>query len=54
VAASSPLIAGYLNQAFGMRATLFFVAILLVISAAIFASADLKRTTDAEMRSSGK
>jgi MFS family permease len=54
MAAISPLIAGYLYQAFGMKATLFFVAVLFVISAGIFASADLKKTSDADMRSSGK
>jgi MFS family permease len=41
MAAISPLIAGYLYQNYGMAATLFFVAALFAISAAIFASADL-------------
>jgi MFS family permease len=41
MAAISPLIAGYLYQYFGMKATLFFVAALFIISAAIFASANL-------------
>jgi MFS family permease len=40
MAAISPLIAGYLYQNYGMKATLFFVAALFAISAAIFASAD--------------
>jgi DHA1 family bicyclomycin/chloramphenicol resistance-like MFS transporter len=43
MAAISPLIAGYLYQTFGMKATLLFVAALFVISAAIFANADLKK-----------
>jgi MFS family permease len=41
MAAISPLIAGYLYQSYGMQAVLFFVAALFVISAVIFASADL-------------
>ena len=41
MSAISPLIAGYLYQNYGMKATLFFVAALFAISAAIFASADL-------------
>jgi len=41
MAAISPLIAGYLYQHHGMDSTLFFVAALFVISAAVFASADL-------------
>ena len=41
MAAISPLIAGYLYQNYGMEATLFFVAALFVISAAVFAGADL-------------
>jgi len=41
MSASSPLIAGYLYQNFGMNAALFFAAALLAISAALFASADL-------------
>jgi len=42
MAGISPLIAGYLYQTFGMRATLFFAAALFAISAIIFASADLR------------
>ena len=42
MAAISPLIAGYLYQIFGMKATLFFVAALFAISAAVFASAELR------------
>jgi MFS family permease len=49
----SPLIAGYLYQTFGMKATLFFVAILFAISAAIFASADLKGGLPPEAKNSG-
>jgi MFS family permease len=45
MAAISPLIAGYLYQNYGMAATLFFVAALFVISAAIFASADFSTRT---------
>ena len=48
MAAVSPLIAGYLYQTFGMKATLFFVAALFAISAVFFASADLKQTTAAK------
>jgi FSR family fosmidomycin resistance protein-like MFS transporter len=50
MAAISPLIAGYLYQSYGMAATLFFVAALFVISAAIFAGADLSTRT---LRSQG-
>ncbi|RJQ64977.1 MAG: MFS transporter [Desulfobacteraceae bacterium] len=39
--AVSPLVAGALYQAFGMKATLFFVAALFASSAVIFASANL-------------
>ena len=45
MAAISPLIAGYLYQNYGMKPTLFFVAALFAISAAIFASADLTTRT---------
>jgi MFS family permease len=41
MAAVSPVVAGFLYQAYGMRATLFFTAALFVISAIIFAGADL-------------
>ena len=50
MAAISPLIAGYLYQNFGMKAALFFAAALFAISAAIFASADLKKSSDSEMK----
>ena len=45
MAAISPLIAGYLYQNYGMKATLIFVAVLFAISAALFASADLSTRT---------
>jgi len=51
MAAISPLIAGYLYQNFGMKAVLFFVAALFAISAAIFASADLKKSPDSDIKS---
>lgn len=46
MAAVSPVVAGVLYQAYGMRATLFFTAALFVISAIIFAGADLTQTAD--------
>lgn len=46
MAAVSPVVAGVLYQAYGMRATLFFTAALFVISAVIFAGADLTQTAD--------
>jgi FSR family fosmidomycin resistance protein-like MFS transporter len=48
MAAISPLIAGYLYQTYGMKTTLFFVAVLFVISAIIFAGADLTKTAEHE------
>ncbi len=54
MAAISPLIAGYLYQTFGMKATLFFVAALFAISAAIFASADLKKSPDPAIKPSAE
>ncbi|UCD77223.1 MAG: MFS transporter [Desulfobacterales bacterium] len=48
MAAISPLIAGFLYQAYGMKATLFFTAVLFVISAVVFASADLTKTAEPE------
>jgi MFS family permease len=48
MAAIAPLIAGYLYQYFGMKAVLFFVAALFAISAAIFASADLTKSSCSE------
>jgi hypothetical protein len=54
MAAVSPLIAGYLYQVFGMQATLFFVAILFVTSAVVFASADLAHASDLQMEPSGE
>jgi MFS family permease len=53
MAAISPLIAGYLYQNFGMKATLIFVAALFAISAAVFATADLKKGPAAEPVTSG-
>ncbi|MEJ2168572.1 MAG: MFS transporter [Desulfobacterales bacterium] len=49
MAAISPLIAGYLYQIYGMQTTLFFVAVLFVISAIIFAGADLSKTAGHEL-----
>jgi len=43
LSAISPLIAGYLYQHHGMNSTLIFVAVLFIISAAVFASADLTK-----------
>ena len=54
MAAIAPLIAGYLYQNFGMKATLFFVAILFAISAAIFASADFTKSPDSDMQPDGE
>jgi len=54
MAAVSPLIAGYLYQNFGMQATLFFVAILFVTSAIVFASADLAQAPDLQLEPSGE
>ncbi len=54
MAAISPLIAGYLYQNFGMKATLFFVAALFAISAAIFASADFNKSLDSDMQPDGE
>ena len=51
MAAVSPLIAGFLYQVYGMQATLFFTAALFVISAIIFAGADLTRTVDPDVKS---
>lgn len=48
MAAISPLIAGFLYQSYGMKATLFFTAALFVISAVIFGGADLSKTGDRE------
>ena len=42
MAAISPLIAGYLYETFGMKATLLFVAALFVVSALTLAAADVK------------
>jgi MFS family permease len=53
MAAIAPLIAGYLYQYFGMKATLFFVAALFIVSAAIFAGADLGGAPHAETEDSG-
>ena len=47
MAAASPLIAGALYQAYGMKATLFFVAGLFAVAALVFASADLKKSQTA-------
>jgi MFS family permease len=47
MAAASPLIAGALYQAYGMKATLFFVAGLFAVAALVFASADLKKSPQA-------
>jgi len=46
MAAVSPLIAGALYEAYGMKATLLFVAGLFAASALIFISADVKKTWD--------
>lgn len=46
MAAVSPLIAGYLYQSFGMKATLLFVAALFVISALTLSTTDLKYQQD--------
>ncbi len=54
MAAIAPLIAGYLYQTWGMQATLFFVAALFAISAAIFASANLTKSPDPDMKPSGE
>jgi FSR family fosmidomycin resistance protein-like MFS transporter len=54
MAAISPLIAGYLYQNFGMKAVLFFVAALFAISAAIFASVDLNKSPDSDIRPEGE
>ena len=54
MAAISPLIAGYLYQNFGMKAVLFFTAALFAISAAIFASADLKKSPDSDIKPAGE
>ena len=48
MAAISPLIAGYLYQFFGMKATLFFVAALFIMSAAVFATANLRPDSQSE------
>ncbi len=48
IGAVSPLIAGALYQAYGMKATLFFVAGLFAVSALVFAGANLKITGNAE------
>ena len=45
MAAVSPLIAGYLYQQWSMKAKLIFVALLFAVSAAIFAGADLARSS---------
>jgi len=47
MAAASPLIAGALYQAYGMKATLFFVAGLFAAAAVVFSSADLKKSPPA-------
>jgi MFS family permease len=44
MAAISPVIAGFLYQTYGMKATLFFTAALFVVSAVTFAGADLTKT----------
>jgi hypothetical protein len=44
MAAASPLVAGALYQAYGMKATLFFVAGLFAAAALVFSSADLKKS----------
>jgi MFS family permease len=44
MAAISPVIAGFLYQTYGMKATLFFTAALFVVSAVTFAGADLTQT----------
>lgn len=49
MAAVSPLIAGFLYQAYGMRTTLFFTAGLFVISAVVFAGSDLTKTAGHEL-----
>ena len=49
MAAISPLIAGYLYQTYGMQTTLFFVAVLFVLSGIIFAGADLSKTAGHEL-----
>lgn len=49
MASIAPLIAGYLYQTYGMQTTLFFVAALFVISAIIFARADLSKTAGHEL-----
>jgi len=54
MAAISPLIAGYLYQNYSMKATLFFVAALFVISAAVFASADLKKGPGSDIKPVGE
>ena len=54
MAAIAPLIAGYLYQSIGMKATLFFVAALFAISAVIFASADLKKSPDQDINPGGE
>ncbi len=54
MAAIAPLIAGYLYQTWGMQATLFFVAALFAISTAIFASANLTKSPDPDMKPSGE
>jgi FSR family fosmidomycin resistance protein-like MFS transporter len=54
MAGISPLIAGYLYQNFGMKAVLFFVAALFAISAAIFASVDLNKSPDSDIRPDGE
>jgi FSR family fosmidomycin resistance protein-like MFS transporter len=46
MAAVSPLIAGFLYQVYGMKAALFFTAALFVVSAVVFAGADLTKTRD--------
>jgi FSR family fosmidomycin resistance protein-like MFS transporter len=54
MAGISPLIAGYLYQNFGMKAVLFFVAALFAISAAIFASVDLNKSPDSDIKPDGE
>ncbi len=54
MAGISPLIAGYLYQNFGMKAVLFFVAALFAISAAIFASVDLNKSPDSDIKPEGE
>jgi len=53
MAAIAPLIAGYLYQNYSMKATLFFVAALFAISAAVFASADFTKSPDSDMQPDG-